>query len=85
MATLNCGTVVEFTPPYAHLLTPLDNGAFGFVVRYLQRHHRVLGRAVMAGDVRAALDDAFLNAVSEGGALQCMGWCGYEWPFKCPY
>jgi hypothetical protein len=51
---------VEFIP-YAHLLTPLDNGAYWLVVCYLQRHHRLLGRAAEAGDIRDALDDAFLH------------------------
>ena len=33
------GASVRFIPPYCHALSPLDNGAFGALVRWLQRHH----------------------------------------------
>ena len=80
------GLEAIFLPPYAFKLTPLDNGAFGKVVRYLRgRRNKVLTEAVIDSDVRAALDDAFLNAVGPADALECMANCGYAAPFVCPY
>ena len=65
------GGKVRFLPPYAFKLTPLDNGAFGMVVRYLQRHFARLSQTVNGGDIRDALDDAFLHAVDRRGARMC--------------
>ena len=79
------GAIVIFLPPYAFKLTPLDNGAFGLVVRYLQRHFARLSEATNAQDVRVALNEAFLKAVDGKGVEACMGNCGYMHPFQCPY
>ena len=32
------GVILLYTPPYCFDCTPLDNGAFGWVKRYLQKH-----------------------------------------------
>ncbi len=80
------GLEAIFLPPYAFMLTPLDNGAFGKVVLYLRgRHNKVLSQAASDTDVRAALDDAFLSAVSPAGAMECFSQCGYAPPHVCPY
>ena len=49
------GGIVLYLPPYCFDLTPLDNGAFGWVRRWLQRHTEW----VASVGVREGLDRAF--------------------------
>lgn len=49
------GGIVLYLPPYCFDLTPLDNGAFGCVRRWLQRH----ARWVESVGVQEGLDCAF--------------------------
>ena len=49
------GAVLLFTPPYCFDCTPLDNGAFGWVCRYLQKNERYFAGVPLED----ALDDAF--------------------------
>ena len=60
------GGIVIFTPPYAFTLTPLDNGAFGLVVRYLQRWQSLLAHM----SVEQRLDHAF-RSISREDARWC--------------
>lgn len=63
---------VRFIPPYCYHLSPLDNGAFGWVCGYLQTHHLRLGQ----GSIEAALDEAFSNMPPEV-ARYCFHNCNY--------
>ena len=67
------GGHVRFLPPYAFKLTPLDNGAFGMVVRWLQQHFEELSQMVNDNDIRHALDEGFTHAVDPSGARRCDG------------
>ena len=67
------GGVVHYTPPYAYDRTPLDNGTFGIVKRYLQRH----GQAISRRDIRYGLDKAF-RRIGERAARYCFRNCGYH-------
>ena len=49
------GVVLLYTPPYCFDCTPLDNGAFGWVKRYLQKHAGTFEHV----DLDLALDQAF--------------------------
>ena len=47
--------LLVYTPPYCFDCTPLDNGAFGWVKRYLQKHEERLSKMPLVN----ALDEAF--------------------------
>ena len=53
-------------------LSPLDNGAYGLVVRWLQRH----AEHVQAVGLRQGMDEA-LRSVSNSDARYCFRNCGY--------
>ena len=53
-------------------LSPLDNGAFGLVTRYLELNARRLEQ----GSLEDALDEAF-GSVSTAAARWCFHRCGY--------
>ncbi len=67
------GGIVRFLPPYCFDLTPLDNGAFGMVKRYLQKHAWLVEK----GGIEHALDRAFRKM--RGGKIgrYCFRNCGY--------
>ena len=67
-----CGGMVLYTPPYCFDCTPLDNGAFGFVKRYLQKHAQVLESVPL----ERALDKAF-ESVGKKKARYCFRLCQY--------
>ena len=66
------GGIVIFTPPYCWDTTPLDNGAFGWVRRWLQRNEELC--AVVG--LERALTRAFL-AVTSSMARSFYRNCGY--------
>lgn len=43
------GGILLYTPPYCFDCTPLDNGAFGWVKRYLQQHDLLFRTVDMDG------------------------------------
>jgi len=67
------GGIVRFLPPYCFDLTPLDNGAFGMVKRYLQKHAWLVEKV----GIEHALDRAFRKM--RGGKIgrYCFRNCGY--------
>ena len=67
-----CGGMVLFTPPYCFDCTPLDNGAFGLVKRYLQKHTDLFDSVPL----ERALDEAF-KSVTHGDARFCFRQCNY--------
>lgn len=70
------GALLLFTPPYCWDLTPLDNGAFGMVKRWLMDHAKRLDSFQYT--TRQALDEAFHEAVSPSAARSFFYECGYE-------
>ena len=56
---------MRFLPPYCHCLSPLDNGAFGALVQWLQRNHDFSQRA----GIEMALEAAFHDLNADGGRL----------------
>lgn len=63
-------------PPYsAARLSPLDNGGFGLVVRYLQQHARELAHLTMM----EALDHALRHCCNPAAARYCFYNCGYTY------
>ena len=68
----NAGGIIEYTPPYCHEFTPLDNGAFGLVVRFLREHAHLVAQI----GIEHALDAAF-RSVSSTDAHYCFRNCGY--------
>ena len=60
---------VKFIPPYCYHLTPLDNGAYGLVVRFLQSHPEYAQRPIQDG-----LSAAF-HSVSGEAARWCFPPC----------
>lgn len=83
------GGEVEFLPPYAYLLSSLDNGAFGLVCRDLQANYeeyagmpmvQALGRALGRLSVRSADPARAARA-----ARMCWYNCGYGEHGVCPY
>ena len=69
------GAIVLYTPPYCWNLTPLDNGAFGLVKKWLQHHERSIIHHSLT--ITQALDMAFTYAVTPDGARHCFHKCGY--------
>lgn len=67
------GGIVLFTPPYCWDLTPLDNGAFGAVKRFLQSRMILIRDGDI--DMEVALDVAFREAVSPRDARRCWYQC----------
>ena len=67
------GGIVKFLPPYCFDLTPLDNGAFGIVKRYLQKHAWLVERV----GIEHALDRAFRKARGAKTGRYCFRYCGY--------
>lgn len=67
------GGIVKFLPPYCFDLTPLDNGAFGIVKRYLQKHAWLVERV----GIEHALDRAFRKARGAKTGRYCFRNCGY--------
>ena len=65
----NC--ILHYTPPYCFDCTPLDNGAFGWVRRYLQKRKELLSR-----NLTKALHAAF-NAVQPRHARSFFKNCLY--------
>jgi hypothetical protein len=63
---------VLFIPPYCYHLSPLDNGAFGWVVRFLQANNNAYGHQ----SIRVGLDAAFL-AMQPATARYCFHNCKY--------
>jgi transposase len=66
------GGIVLYMPPYCFDLTPLDNGAFGQVRRWLQNH----AEEVQQRGVRWGLNKAFLSvdARSARAHFRACGW-----------
>ena len=60
-------------PPYCWNFSPLDNGGFGLVVRYLEVHAARLGRVPLEN----ALEEAFMSVHPEA-ARYCYRNCNYE-------
>lgn len=58
------GGIVFFSPPYRFDTTPLENGAFGLVKRYLQEHSEIL----LQQPLERVLDYAF-ESVTRGSAF----------------
>lgn len=67
---LRCHIDVKFLPPYCYHLSPLDNGAFGYIVRMLQQHADYY--ATMT--IENALSDVFAY-VSPETARMCFHNC----------
>jgi len=67
------GGIVLFTPPYCWDLTPLDNGAFGAVKRFLQSRMILIRDNDI--DTAIALDTAFREAVNPAFARRCWYQC----------
>jgi hypothetical protein len=67
------GGMVLYLPPYCYDLTPLDNGAFGIVRRYLQKHSARIARV----GLRRGLDKAFAG-IRKRQAKYCFRNCGYH-------
>ena len=67
-----CGGMVLFTAPYCFDCTPLDNGAFGFVKRYLEKHSDLFENV----SLERALDKAF-ESVGKRKARRCFKYCNY--------
>ena len=69
---------VLFIPPYCYHLSPLDNGAFGWVVHFLQAPENArFGQR----PIREGLSAAF-SAMPESAARYCFHNCNY--PFAQP-
>ena len=66
------GGMVLFTPPYCFDCTPLDNGAFGMVKRYLRKRDYLFRRM----SLERALDLAF-DHIDGRRALRCFRNCEY--------
>ena len=62
-----------FTPPYAFDRTPLDNGAFWLVVRFLKKHSRLIERTGLC----AGLNEAF-RSIRRKQAKYCFRNCDYH-------
>lgn len=67
------GAIVLFTPPYCWDLTPLDNGAFGSVKKWLMDRSGIID--ALGWGPRQALDAAFKRAVNLTGAQHCVHNC----------
>ena len=67
------GGIVRFLPPYCFDLTPLDNGAFGMVKRYLQKHAWLVEEV----GIEHALDRAFRKMGGGKIGRYCFRNCGY--------
>lgn len=63
---------VKFIPPYRHELSPLDNGAYGWVVDFLKARNAFYARE----DIRVGLNEAFLQ-MPEDAARHCFHNCRY--------
>lgn len=74
------GGTVMFLAPYCWHLSPLDNGAFGLVVRWMKTHREYLCQYPL----KTQLDLAFRHAVDPNGAYYCFRNCGYVAPFAFP-
>ena len=70
---LECGGMVLYTPPYCFDCTPLDNGAFGRVKQYLEKHSEIFNQV----SLEEALDKAFDEAVSRRSARKFFRLCNY--------
>lgn len=68
---LNSHIKVLFIPPYCYHLSPLDNGAYGYVVRYLRQHAQHYARM----PIQEALSDVFENHFSDSTARMCFYNC----------
>ena len=66
------GGMVLFTLAYCFDCTPLDNGAFGLVKRYLKKHSDIFSRVSM----EEALDAAF-ESVGARHARYCFKLCKF--------
>ena len=69
------GGIVVFTPPYCWDLTPLDNGAFGGVKRWLQQHGSYMTQLGMS--TSQMLDQAFTHAIDQRWVPYFFDKCGY--------
>jgi hypothetical protein len=70
------GGIVLFTPPYCWDLTPLDNGAFGKVKKWLEGCFDLI--ETEGWTPRQAMDAAFRHAVPNAvSARECFHRCGY--------
>ena len=67
------GGMVLYTPPYCFDCTPLDNGAFGRVKQYLEKHSEIFNQV----SLEEALDKAFDEAVSRRSARKFFRLCNY--------
>ena len=76
----SAGGGVKFLPPYCWDLSPLDNGAFGMVVRWMAANRERLVQLPL----ERALDLAFTHAVNRAGAHVCFRNCGYLPPYHRP-
>lgn len=72
---LNLHIRVMLIPPQAHKFSPLDNGAYGWVVRFLRAHDTIYGRRPIA----EGLDAAFTQ-MPEAAARMCYANCAYYFP-----
>ena len=73
--TLDHKCIVRYMPPYCHFLSPLDNGAFGALVQWLQRNYDYVQSVGMA----QAMEDGMrtLNLNQPGLARYCFRNCQY--------
>ena len=69
---VQCGGMVLHTPPYCFDCTPLDNGAFGLVKRYLKKHVDLFNHVTL----ERALDMAF-ESVRARDARYCFKLCKF--------
>ena len=70
------GGILLYTPPYCFDCTPLDNGAFGWIKRYLQKNSSRLAAL--------PLERALAKAFEAAGPSEARSWfreCGYD-PWK---
>ena len=72
----DAGALLIYTPPYCWDLNPLDNGGFGALKLFLQRHIDA-GDLDVLGGMAGALDRAFRVSVSRAAARAYMRRCGY--------
>jgi len=67
--------VVRYIPPYCHFLSPLDNGAFGALVRWLRSHWQY----VQSVGIERSMVDGMHDLNGDGGRLAryCFRNCRY--------
>ena len=67
------GAQIKIIPPYCWFLSPLDNGAFGRLVQFLQAN----SGHVATNGIEHACEAGFGSCLSEADSLRCWYKCGY--------